>query len=129
MAKFLAQKMAATIPQLDYDIIGFVPSVGKSQRKRGYNQAEMLAEELAKLYNLPKKKLLLRTNHTDQIGLNRSERLLSVQNNFISRSNCYGKTILLVDDVITTGATLSECSNTLKQAGAKRVWGIAIAKK
>ncbi len=113
-----------------FDMVSFVPTTGATQRKRGYNQAQLLAKEVSRTTHLPLTNTLLRKQHIDQIGLNRAQRLRSVKNNFIPTSHRLdGKRILLVDDVITTGATIDECAATLKKWGAKQVWALAIAKK
>lgn len=129
MAVVLANKVSPYLPTGQFDCISFVPSTGRSQRKRGYNQAKLLAKHLSLANNIPLESHLLRIDHTDQIGLGRAQRLSSVEGNFISTNKVAGKSVLLVDDVITTGATINECARTLKAAGAKSVWGIAVAKK
>lgn len=129
MARLLASKVSPFVPTAHFDCVSFVPSTGHSQRKRGYNQARLLAKHLAYTSKLPLESHLLRIEHTDQIGLGRAQRLSTVEGNFISTHKVAGKTVLLVDDVITTGATINECARTLKIAGAKSVWGIAVAKK
>jgi ComF family protein len=128
-ALLYGSKIAQHLPPVKFDCVGYVPSTGKSTRKRGYNQAQLIAKQVARETRLPLEALLLRLAHTDQIGLNRAQRLSSVDGDFIARSNCAGKTILLCDDVVTTGATLNECAYTLKIAGATAVWGLAVAKK
>ena len=129
LAKLLANKMSLHFEITQFDCVSFVPSTGKSQRKRGYNQAKLLAREVARQTGLPLQSTLLRLSHTDQIGLNRAQRLASVQDNFMVCRKVANTNILLVDDVITTGATINECARALKLAGAKSVWGLAVAKK
>lgn len=129
IASFVAQHVVTGLPNIKFDYITYVPATGKSQRKRGYNQAELLAVQVSKQTGLLLKPTLLRLHHTDQIGLGRAQRFESVRDNFIARGKFDAKNILIVDDVITTGATLSECANTLKASGAKKIWGLTIAKK
>lgn len=129
IASFVAQNIITRLPKVKFDCITYVPATGKSQRKRGYNQAELLARHVAKQNGLPLKPALLRLRHTDQIGLGRAQRFESVKDNFVARGKFEGKNILIVDDVITTGATLSECASVLKASGAKKIWGLTIAKK
>lgn len=112
------------------DVVSFVPSDGKARRARGYNQAELLAKQFAKVNNLPLQTTLLRKKHARQVDLSRKQRLEMIQGNFVSHgASVAGQNILLVDDVITTGATLRECAKTLRAAGAAKVWGVAVAKK
>lgn len=129
IARWLPPYLVAELVSSKFDYISYVPATGQSQRQRGYNQAHLLAREIASIVKIPLKSTLLRLHHVDQIGLGRMQRFESVKNNFISRGDLSGKNILLVDDVLTTGATLSECARVLKNAGAKKVWGLAVAKK
>ncbi len=129
VARFLGARLI--LPNhMQFDFVSFVPSDGKARRARGYNQAELLARQFAKSHDLPLQNTLLRKKHARQVDLSRKQRLEMIQDNFVSYGNSVvGKNILLVDDVITTGATLRECAKTLKAAGAAKVWGVAVAKK
>lgn len=109
-------------------VVCFVPSEGASRRKRGYDQAEILAKNYAKLNSLEFKKVLIRQVHSRQVGKNRADRLKNTKGNFVVAQNVKGLDLLLIDDVITTGATISECASVLKEAGAKSVTALAIAK-
>lgn len=130
VARLFAGLLSSSIDTNNFDVISFVPTTGVSQRKRGYNQAQLIANQVGRLTGLPLVNTLLRNTHIDQIGLNRTQRLEAVKNNFTHTShNIDSKRILLVDDVITTGATIDECASTLKKSGAKQVWALAIAKK
>ena len=103
-------------------------------RERGYNQAKLLTDEISKNLRIPviDKKLVKIKSSTRQADLTRSQRLKNVVGLFdwVGESNeLKGKTVILVDDVLTTGATLSECAKVLRQkSGAQRVWGAVIAK-
>jgi competence protein ComFC len=131
VAKTLATYLVEAFELSDYEVITAVASDGPSLRSRGYNQSELLAKALAKKTGIPCSPVLLRVKHEKQVRLNRAQRLKAVEGNFV----CFkptvvtGKKVLIVDDVITTGATMNECAKVLKEAGAKRVWGIAVAKK
>ena len=129
MAKFLANNIYNYLDNMKFDYISYVPATGKNQRRRGYNQSKLLAKAISELINIPLHNSLSRISHTDQIGLNRLERLASVIDNFIPNKRYYNKNVMIVDDVLTTGATLNECAKILKQAGAKRVWAVVVAKK
>ncbi len=128
-AKLLAGYMSKSIDASKFDFISCVPATGRNQRKRGYNQAELLAKELSRKCRIPLIPALIRTKHIDQIGLNRSERLETIKNNFESINTYTKENLLLVDDVLTTGATLNECARTLREAGARSVWAVVVAKK
>lgn len=129
MAQTLAQNIVEFLPENNFTNIMYVPSVGKSQRKRGYNQSKLIAKHVSKYIQVPVSQKLHRTKHTDLIGQNRLQRFESVKDNFILTKPCKNDFILLIDDVVTTGATVSECSKVLKAGGAKKIWVLAVAKK
>lgn len=117
-----------------------VPLDKTKLKNRGYNQSEELAKELSKIINVPVfSDILLKTKQTDpQMKLKKLEReknllgAFSINNKSVATSDVAtlsGKKVFLVDDVYTTGSTMSECAKVLKSAGAKSVWGIAIARE
>lgn len=130
IGRYFAVTLANHVPSGKFDYITYVASTGSSQRRRGYNQAQIIAKQLSVVTGIPLQNLLLRSSHVDQIGLNRQQRLASVGGSFVKTSyNVLNKRILLIDDVVTTGATINECSKVLKNNGAKSVWALAVAKK
>lgn len=114
------------------DTIIPVPLNAARFRKRTYNQSALLAEELSSRLGVPSPtRLLARTRHTPtQTHLTAEERRRNVAGAFAVREPLLvrGRTVLVVDDVMTTGSTLSEIAATLKAAGAWRVWALAIAR-
>lgn len=109
-----------------------IPLYKTKLKKRGYNQSEILSQELAKRFSFPIQNLLKRTKNTKaQFGLNRKEREKNIKNAFILKSsiiNLKSKNVLLIDDLATTGSTLSEAANVLKRNGVKRVIGLTLAR-
>ena len=108
-----------------------VPLSKKRLRWRGFNQAEILAQSFAGHYGLEiNGRDLVRLKHKKpQTKLSEAERLLNLKNCFIWRGADLGRrNIILIDDVVTTGATLNECAKALKSAGAGEVWGLVVAK-
>lgn len=114
------------------DYITYVPMTKKDKVKRGYNQSELLAKHLSDAHNITMMDALMKFKSTEeQVGLNRNERFnnikgvfkLSLDKNFIK-----DKRIVIVDDVITTGATSFYCSKELLDNGAKSVEICTIAK-
>jgi competence protein ComFC len=111
--------------------ISAIPLHSLKLRARGYNQAELLAKELGKKLHLPYQELLIRTKQTpSQVGLKKEDRKTNIIGAFLSRSNQKdtGCNILLVDDVLTTGATVSEAAKVLKKSGVKSVYGVTLAR-
>lgn len=112
------------------EIIIPIPLHRKKLMKRRYNQSALLAKKIAKLLNMKYRPLLLEkiTNTLPQEGLNRDARLRNVVGSFNIHKRIDNVSIILIDDVMTTGATADECSKILKQNGAKRVTVATIAK-
>ncbi|UWG97167.1 ComF family protein [Dehalobacter sp. DCM] len=97
--------------------------------QRGYNQAEVLASILSRRLGIDIKDMLLRNRETlSQTALGRRERLKNLQGAFTLKPN-FGKhihTVWLVDDVVTTGATLEECSKALKTGGIDNIYAVCL---
>ena len=112
------------------DIITNVPVHKKRRRERGYDQSRLLAMRLSGLCGIPYEQLIEKTVNTrPQSSLAPEERWKNAEGKYavISR-NVQGKVILLIDDVITTGATMAECSRVLLEAGAAEVKVLSFAK-
>ena len=112
------------------DVICFVPSTEKTQYKRGYNQAELLARELCRLVNAKCYDILEKVKDTPhQAGLDLIKRRKNLSGAYAlkSRKSFKDKKILLIDDVLTTGATASEIAALFKKRGAKSVYLLTLA--
>jgi len=109
-----------------FDIIISVPMHETSVRKRGYNQSELIAEHIASYYSTPLVvKNLVKTRETlAQSKLDKKDRIQNLKDAFktTSKKELVGKKILLVDDILTTGSTVNECSKVLIESGAKEVF-------
>jgi len=117
------------------DTISWVPLAPDRERERSYNQAQLLARNLARRWQrpgrLPAMASLRRIRSTPtQTHLTASQRVANVAQSFSVEKTFQpaGKRILLVDDVMTTGATLNECARTLKKAGAEAVYAVTVAR-
>ena len=130
-AKFLARCIDENA--FPCDSVAWVPLSRQRLRKRGYDQARLLAEETAKLLGLPCSSLLRKKrNNPAQSGTGNAEkRRLNVKDVYEIRkyADISGKTVLLVDDIVTTGSTLNECARVLKAAGAKAVYAGTLARR
>ena len=118
-------------PDVKFDFVTCVPLSSRRRRRRGYNQAELLARELAKSMSLPMDAVLKKNyDNPPQSKTGRSRRrgnvagVMELENGVDVRD----RTILLVDDVCTSGSTIMECAKTLKYAGAAAVYCITLAK-
>lgn len=110
-----------------FDCFTFVPMHVKREKKRGYNQAQELAQALADRTTLPCTPLLSKTKSTiNQAKLNRQQRMENLIGAFSTIAQPPDH-VVLVDDVMTTGSTANECSKVLKAAGAKVVYVLTFA--
>jgi ComF family protein len=132
VAGFLAQAMLAG-PRPEGDIIVPLPLSAKRLRERGFNQAVEIARPLARALRLPLglNGFTRRLDTAPQATLPWKERRRNVRHAFACSRDLAGKTVIVVDDVMTTGATLDEFAATLKQHGALRVtnWVAARARR
>jgi len=127
--RFLAEMLSGALTVSNCDVVSFVPLYATRQLGRGYNQAALLARELARNQGLNCADLLIKTRRTrPQVGLKRKLRTQNLRGAFVARPAAAGLRILLVDDVITTGATLNSAAAALKRAGALEVHGLAVAR-
>jgi ComF family protein len=112
-----------------FDAVVPVPMSPRKRRSRGYNQAELLARALGKRAGLSCDLILEQPlERATQSHLARDARAANVRHAFTASNRAAGKSLLIVDDVCTTGETLRACARALKRAGAKRVCAIAVAK-
>jgi len=111
-----------------------IPLSKAKYRKRGYNQAEIIAKELGKRLNIKVIDCLERTKETKtQVGLGKKERRENIEGAFRIKekfeNKLKGENILVVDDVLTTGSTIYEATKVLKSLGSIEVWGVAFARE
>lgn len=130
--KPLASLLVQALPHLDDTwVISTIPTVSQHVRARSFDHARLLAQEVAQQKGLLFKDTLLRKQNVQQVGENRAQRFAQAQNMFELSPGVHvkGIRVLIVDDVCTTGATLSAAAAMLTQAGASEVWGAVVAWK
>jgi ComF family protein len=135
LAKPLAARLSAILAGMDagsLDLVLPVPLHRNRERLRGFNQAGSLAKHLAKQARMPLGgRDCVRVRDTrPQTGLRGAERRKNVRGAFAvpHPERVRGRRVLLVDDVLTTGATVDACARALKQAGAQSVWVVTLAR-
>lgn len=125
-----AELMHLRVPYLSgAPLLVHVPTASSRARTRGYDHARLLARHLARRTSLRQAYLLARSGQTHQVGATRAQRLKQLENALrpLKPELIKGAHIVLVDDVVTTGATLETAARVLKRAGAKRVDAIVFA--
>ena len=114
------------------EVLTPVPLHPRKLRERGYNQAELLAREMGKIVGLPvEAKRLYRVRNTPAQArtASRQQRLDNIADAFAVRGDLTGRALILIDDVSTTGSTLTAAAAALKQAGAASVWALTLARE
>lgn len=132
LSSLLADVLDEVAPYLPADtVVTYVPTATSRVRGRGYDHAARLARDFAGKRGLECVSLLYRQGQTRQVGAKRDQRLAQLQNAFWPRnpSRINNSNILLIDDIVTTGATVESTAKTLKQAGAKQVNALLFAQK
>lgn len=130
LARLVADRVLSEYSDVRFDLIVCVPSSKTSLRERGYNQTDLLAKHISRFLGIPVNcgALIRLYDNGPQKGMSKVARKGNVAGVFDvadPKSVC-GKSVLLIDDVITTGATLNECAKMLRIFGATRVYGAAV---
>ena len=124
---FLAQVLPR---EQRFDAIVPMPLHWRRRWQRGFNQSDLLAREIARRWGVPVRRVARRLRSTPpQAGLTSAQRRKNVQGAFQAKARLDGMRILLVDDVLTTGATAGACARALKRAGASHVSLLALARR
>jgi ComF family protein len=123
--------MADRLRGIKYDMVIPIPLRHNDKRQRGFNQSELIAAEVARMLGIPMKNdILQKSRHTKlQANLSAKNRWLNVKDVFAVRTeiSLSGQSVLLVDDIVTTGATCVEASKALYDAGAEKILVFALA--
>jgi ComF family protein len=133
LAAEMGSWLADCLADLDdaVDMIVPVPLAQERLKARGFNQAALLSQALSDRVHVPHQPSVLRRvqETPSQVGLTAQQRHRNVADCFLGRSeSCAGKSILLVDDLLTTGATLSACAQALHASGASRVFALTVGR-
>ncbi len=140
LAKTLAELMYESLVQKEVigsllteknGILVPIPLHRRKLNRRGYNQSELLAKKFALLSGMPVLRVLDRVQSTKpQFGLSKEERKKNMRDVFALKKKLDGrKTVFLIDDVMTTGATLLEAARALKRNGVREVYGLCLARE
>ena len=130
VAQIMAKDIREVYDGIRFDCITFVPMHKKDQRKREFNQSQLLAEHLAELLKIPCETLLIKNKLTKkQHTLKYQQRKNNLNGSFqiVDKELVKGKTILLIDDIVTSGITLGTCCKVLNRAKPQMICCAAIA--
>ncbi len=129
LAEFLVQIIKEKDIKADY--ICFVPMTKKSIKKRGFNQCQLLAEEVSRKTGIALSRSVIKVNDTkEQKTLSKEERAENIKGAFkvLNGEKFKGSKIILIDDVTTTGATMNECKNIIEKCKIDNIFILTIAK-
>lgn len=117
--------------KINADVICYVPMTKKAEKKRGFNQCEVMARNVGYNTNIPVSNCIKKIKDTkEQKTLTKEERITNLRGVFKINSvkDIKNKNVILIDDIMTTGATISECKYILKKSGVKQIIVLTIAK-
>lgn len=123
VAAVIARYLDDSLPYFDNTVVVPIPTVPRHVRERGFDHAKMIAKEFADSRKLPYASIIVRRGKNRQVGQSRTVRAQQMKGAFLLRHTKLPKNqrILLIDDVVTTGATLGEAARVLRAAGYKNV--------
>lgn len=123
----LGELLHDAAPLLPEAVVTAVPTSARHRRQRGYDQAALLARRFATLRGLPCQPLLTRRGHSRQLGASRRQRFAQAAHAFATREIAMPPVAVVIDDVVTTGATIEAAARALKAAGVTTVYVAALA--
>ncbi len=118
-AKVLGELIACSLPSLSVQTVTIMPSDPARIRNRGFDHTAIIGREVARLLNIDYSRLLVRRKKHHQVGQNRELRLNQAKNAYFATRSLSGKSVLLLDDVITSGATMLAGAQALVDTGHK----------
>jgi ComF family protein len=133
LAMQIADIMADTYFDRSIDMVCFIPTAPARIRQRGFDHAKLITVCLSRYLELPcpRNNPVARRTNVRQLGASRRKRLKQMKRELhvVDKKLVAGKNVLLIDDMITTGASISAAAQALRQAGAKRVSGLVFTQK
>jgi competence protein ComFC len=129
MARLIAGKLYDTVPFVDFEVVTYLPSASSRVRNRGYDHAGLIAKTFARRRGLFFERLLVRHGQARQLGASRAERKRQAEATYFAKRNLNYENVLLIDDVISSGASLEAATKVLRRAGVKNVYAAVFARR
>lgn len=126
-ANVISELIITALPHRDFDVVTTTPTATQRVRQRGFDHGKLLGLNVAQQLRLPYRQLLFRRSQGRQLGHSRAERMEQARANYGATVRLTGQKVLLVDDVISTGATLITAADLILEAGASQVWAAVLA--
>lgn len=128
IAKLIFDELA--LNDIKYDVVTYVPITRRKFMRRMYNQSKAIAKNISSLSGMPLEKHFIKIKETEsQTRLNYTQRTKNIHGAFEVCTSSSGKNVLVVDDVITTGATVNECAKLLKKNKAHSVYAASFMRR
>jgi ComF family protein len=131
-AGIIAEQLDAHLPHISSQtVVSYVPTATKRVRQRGYDHAELIARALAVRRGLVCRRLVTRLTQTRQVGASRTQRIAQMKQAFCLAVSLdtLPSSVLVVDDILTTGSTVEAVATVLRESGARRVDAVVFAQK
>lgn len=130
VASDISPALASLLPRFEQPpLVTHLPTAYVRERQRGFDQARLLAQALARTQKWRKQDVFRRVGDTRQVGSSKKVRRLQAETMFkLRNTHIFDQSVLLVDDVVTTGASMEAAAKLLKEAGASEVYGVAVAR-
>lgn len=125
----IAKMMAKSTDKISGFVLCPIPTAPSRIRMRGFDHAKLIAKRLSKETGLHTDYVLKRKSNARQLGSSRKQRIEHMQNEFYVKKGLDGQKVIIVDDVMTSGATLAAASRILKEAGASEVRAVIFARQ
>jgi predicted amidophosphoribosyltransferase len=129
MARLIADKLYDTVPFVEFDMVTYLPTASSRIRKRGYDHSRLIAKTLAMRRGLQFGKLLVRHGQARQLGSTKIVRRQQAEASYLAKPNLNFSHVLVIDDVISSGASLEAATQQLRRAGVKNVYAAVFARR
>ena len=129
MAELIADKLHDSVPFIDFDMITYLPTASSRLRKRGYDHSRLIASTFARRRGLPFGKLLVRIGQARQVGASKADRKKQAEASYLGKPNLQFERALVIDDVISSGASIEAATRQLRRAGVRNVYAAVFARK